>query len=206
MKAEIISVGTELLLGQIVDTNAAFLARRLAELGVELYRRVTVGDNPERLKKALQEALQRGRFGNHNWRGLALDDDLTREMAAEVMGLPLVLYQAAWEDIQTYFRKLNRPLTENNKKQAQIPQGGKALANRWGTAAGVWAEKDGNASCVSLARRKSLSLCLKRKCCPFLPQEPRDNNLHCAQDRLLRGEPGGRENLRSPGENRPTPP
>lgn len=143
MKAEIISVGTELLLGQIVDTNAAFLARRLAELGVELYRRVTVGDNPERLKKALQEALQRadlvitiGGLG-------PTDDDLTREMAAEVMGLPLVLDQAAWKDIQTYFRKLNRPLTENNKKQAQIPQGGKALANRWGTAAGVWAEKDG---------------------------------------------------------------
>ena len=136
-------MGTELLLGQIVDTNAAFLARRLAELGVELYRRVTVGDNPERLKKALQEALQRadlvitiGGLG-------PTDDDLTREMAAEVMGLPLVLDQAAWEDIQTYFRMLNRPLTENNMKLAQLPLGGKALANSLGTAAGVWAEKDG---------------------------------------------------------------
>ena len=93
MRVEIISVGTELLLGQIVDTNAAWLSARLAEIGVSVYRRVTVGDNLERLVDALQDALRRAE-GVITIGGLGpTEDDLTREAIAQVLGEPLRLWR-----------------------------------------------------------------------------------------------------------------
>jgi nicotinamide-nucleotide amidase len=143
VKAEIISVGTELLLGQIVDTNAVYLSRQLATLGIDLYHRTTVGDNPQRVKTAVAEALQRADLVITSGGLGPTEDDLTKEMVSEVLTLPLVLDQASWERIQKYFKELGRPLTQNNQKQALIPRGGQALRNERGTAPGVMVAKDG---------------------------------------------------------------
>ena len=143
MRAEIISVGTELLLGEIVDTNAVFLSQELAALGIELYHRTTVGDNAPRLKQALTEALARvdlvitsGGLGPTN-------DDLTKETVAEALGLSLVLDRSSLEWIEEYFARTGRPMTENNYKQALIPEGGVALPNPKGTAPGVSVRQEG---------------------------------------------------------------
>ncbi len=137
MRAEIISVGTELLLGQIVDTNAVYLSQELASLGIGLYRRSTVGDNPHRLREAIEEALDRAELVITSGGLGPTEDDLTKETVAQVLGLPLVLDQPSLDWIRTYFTKMGRKMTENNYKQALIPEGGKALANPKGTAPGI---------------------------------------------------------------------
>ncbi|NLC53002.1 MAG: competence/damage-inducible protein A [Firmicutes bacterium] len=143
MRAEIISVGTELLLGEIVDTNAAFLSEELAALGIELYHRTTVGDNAQRLKQAITEALARVDLVLTSGGLGPTADDLTKETVAEVLGLSLVLDRPSLEAIESYFAKTGRPMTENNYKQALIPEGGAALPNRKGTAPGVSVRKGG---------------------------------------------------------------
>ncbi len=137
MRAEIISVGTELLLGQIIDTNAAYLSRELAGLGIGLYRRSTVGDNPQRLRQAIEEALDRSELVITSGGLGPTDDDLTKEMVAQVLGLPLVLHQPSLDSIRNYFARMGRKMTENNYKQALIPKGGKVLPNPKGTAPGI---------------------------------------------------------------------
>ncbi|NLW55805.1 MAG: competence/damage-inducible protein A [Firmicutes bacterium] len=144
MRAEIISVGTELLLGQIVDTNAVFLSRELANLGIDLYHRTTVGDNPERLRQALEAALGRAELVITSGGLGPTADDLTKEIVAEALGLDLILDRPSLERMEAYFRQLGRRMTENNYKQALIPVGGKALPNPHGTAPGVavrWKER-----------------------------------------------------------------
>jgi len=144
MRAEIISVGTELLLGQIVDTNAAFLSRELAALGIDLYHRTTVGDNPERLRQAVEDALSRAELVITIGGLGPTTDDLTKEVVAQVLGLELVLDQPSLARMEAYFRQLGRKMTENNYKQAFIPAGGQALPNLHGTAPGVavrWKER-----------------------------------------------------------------
>jgi len=143
LKAEIISVGTELLLGQIVDTNAAYLSRELAALGIELYHRTTVGDNPARLKDALGEALARSELVITSGGLGPTADDLTKETVAEVLGLPLDLDQPSLVRIRERFAAMGSPMSPSNEKQALIPQGGVALPNEHGTAPGVMVEQDG---------------------------------------------------------------
>ncbi len=137
MQAEIISVGTELLLGQILDTNAVFLSRELASLGIGLYRRSTVGDNPQRLRQAVEEALARAELVITSGGLGPTDDDLTKETVAQVLGLSLIPDRPSLEWIQDYFAKMGRKMTENNYKQALIPEGGEALPNLHGTAPGI---------------------------------------------------------------------
>ena len=139
----VISLGTELLLGEIVDTNAVFLSQELAALGIELYHRTTVGDNARRLQEVITTALARadlvitiGGLG-------PTADDLTKETVAAVLGLPLVLDRPSLARIEAYFARIGRPMTENNYKQALIPEGGEALPNRNGTAPGVSVRKEG---------------------------------------------------------------
>ncbi|HBR33262.1 MAG TPA: competence/damage-inducible protein A, partial [Firmicutes bacterium] len=141
MRAEIISVGTELLLGEILDTNAAFLSRELAAVGIELYHRTTVGDNDGRLRQALEEALDRADLVITSGGLGPTTDDLTKETVAAVLGLPLVLDQPSRQSIEEYFAQAGRKMTENNYKQALIPEGGEALPNPKGTAPGVAVRK-----------------------------------------------------------------
>lgn len=143
MRAEIISVGTELLLGQIYDTDATYLSQELAKVGADVFYRTTVGDNRGRIGEALRLALERteivimvGGLG-------PTPDDLTREVVAEVMGLPLVEDKESAEQIREFFRHRSLEMPPSNLRQALVPAGGKALVNDVGTAPGIMVEKGG---------------------------------------------------------------
>ena len=143
MIAEIVSVGTELLMGQIVNTDAQFLARRLAALGITMYRQSTVGDNPGRVKEAVREALSRADLVITTGGLGPTEDDLTKEMVAEALGLPMVRHDEVVEGIRRYFESTGREMTPNNLRQADFPEGARLMPNRKGTAPGCLAEKDG---------------------------------------------------------------
>jgi len=132
--AEIISIGTELLLGEIIDTNAPYLARLLRDIGVDLYRKTTIGDNTKRIAQIIQESLQRcdiiittGGLG-------PTVDDPTREAVALAIGVPTEYRPELWEQIQARFQRYGRQPTENNRRQAFIPQGAVPVENQVGTA------------------------------------------------------------------------
>jgi nicotinamide-nucleotide amidase len=145
MKAEILAVGTELLMGQIANTNAQYISNRLPDVGVGVYYHSVVGDNPGRLKECLQLALSRcdtvimtGGLG-------PTQDDLTKETVAELMGRKLVLHQESLDKITAFFEKLNRPMAQNNVKQAYLPENSIIIRNNNGTAPGCIIEKEGKA-------------------------------------------------------------
>ncbi len=141
-KAEIIAVGSELLLGQIVNTNAQFISRHLAEIGINVFYHTAVGDNPERLKQVIQTAQQRSDFIIFSGGLGPTKDDLTKETIAEVVGRPLKLDDEAFESIQDYFKKTNREMSPNNRKQALILEGSDVLPNRFGMAPGMLLEHE----------------------------------------------------------------
>jgi nicotinamide-nucleotide amidase len=137
---ETIAVGTELLLGQIANTNGQMLAQVLAEHGALHFHQVVVGDNRPRLVAALRQALERadmvvtiGGLG-------PTQDDLTKEAVAEVFGRPLVLDEASWQRILERMRGRGRTPTPNNRRQAELPAGATAIPNEHGTAPGVLLE------------------------------------------------------------------
>jgi nicotinamide-nucleotide amidase len=143
MRAEILSVGTELLLGQITDTNAAYIARELAELGVDLYFKQTVGDNPPRIQEAVRLALSRadvilitGGLG-------PTEDDLTVEAVAGALGEDLVEDPAVTDHVRRFFASRGRVPTANVFKQSLVPRNARVIPNTRGTAPGVHLERDG---------------------------------------------------------------
>lgn len=140
--AEILCVGTELLLGDIVNTNAAYLSKKLAELGISVYHQSVVGDNPERLKKALKEASERADLIITSGGLGPTYDDLTKETIAEFFGKKLIRNEEILESITSYFAEIGKIMTENNKKQADIPEGAIVLKNDYGTAPGVIIEDE----------------------------------------------------------------
>lgn len=142
MKAEIITVGTEILLGDIVNTNSQFLAKELASLGVEVYYQGTVGDNEDRLLKSLEESLNRSDIVITTGGLGPTKDDLTKETAAKFFGQELVLHEKSWNKIEVFFNKLGVIPTENNKKQAYFPNDSIILENNHGTAPGAILKKD----------------------------------------------------------------
>jgi len=142
MHAEIIMIGTELLLGQIVDTNAAFLGQALAENGVHLYQKTTVGDNPVRIREALAAALNRSDVVLTSGGLGPTEDDITRECVAELLDRPLALRQDLLDELTARFAHFRFELTENNKKQAMAPEGALAVENPRGTAPGLIVEDE----------------------------------------------------------------
>jgi nicotinamide-nucleotide amidase len=145
MKAEIIAVGTELLLGQIVDTNSAYIAQQLTTVGLDLHFKCTVGDNLERIKSTLRTALSRSDFIITTGGIGPTLDDLTREAVAEVLNRPLVFQPRLFEQVSDFFRRLGRTVSDNNRKQAYIPEGAIPIENPVGTAPGFIAEQNGKA-------------------------------------------------------------
>ena len=134
MKAEIVMIGTEILLGEIVDTNAALLARMLRDVGIDLFYKTTVGDNEQRIAEVLDRALDRcdviitsGGLG-------PTADDVTRQAVARATGRALVYSSELEEQIAARFRGFGRTMTENNRQQAWLPEGALALPNPVGTA------------------------------------------------------------------------
>lgn len=133
---EILAVGTELLLGDIVNTDAAFVAGRLAALGFSSYRQTVVGDNDHRLGDAIREAFERADILILTGGLGPTCDDITKKSVAETFGLPLEMHEPTRHDIEAFFRERGRVMTENNLAQAMLPKGCTVFANDWGTAPG----------------------------------------------------------------------
>jgi len=140
MQCEIIMIGTELLLGQIVDTNAAFLGQVLAENGINLYQKTTVGDNPVRIRQALDAVLDRSDVILTSGGLGPTEDDITRECIAELLDRPLEFRQDLYEELVDRFNRFRFIMTENNKKQASAPRGAIGIPNPNGTAPGLIVE------------------------------------------------------------------
>ncbi|MCH5185146.1 MAG: competence/damage-inducible protein A [Oscillospiraceae bacterium] len=143
MNAEIISVGTELLLGEILNTDAQFLARRLSETGIDVYYQTVVGDNRQRLSESVRCALERADIVIASGGLGPTPDDLTKEVLSECMGEELVMHEESLEEIKGYFRAIGHEMAENNKKQAMMPKNAIILKNNNGTAPGAIIEKNG---------------------------------------------------------------
>jgi len=140
MDAEIIAIGSELLLGQIIDTNSSYIAKSLADIGIELIQTTTVGDNLQRMKEAIQEATQRCQVVITTGGLGPTEDDLTREAVAETTKRPLVFQPHLMEQIEGLFKRRGFRMTENNRKQAYIPEGAIPIENPKGTAPGFIVE------------------------------------------------------------------
>ncbi len=149
-EAEILCVGTELLLGDIINTNAAHLARRLAELGIGVHHQSVVGDHPGRLKQALALALSRADLVITSGGLGPTYDDLTRETVAEAFGLPLEKDEAILAHIRDHFARTGRVMTPNNERQAMVPRGATVLDNPQGTAPGLIVTDEENNKTVIL--------------------------------------------------------
>ena len=143
MRAEILSIGTELLLGQIVDTNANYLAQQLPALGLDLYYVSQIGDNLQRLAGALRQAIDRSDVIITSGGLGPTEDDLTREAIAEVLGEKPQVQPDLEEQLREFFKRRGRTMPERNVKQATLIPSARSLPNPVGTAPGWWVERDG---------------------------------------------------------------
>jgi len=142
MNAELLMIGSELLLGQIHDTNSTYISQVLAEHGIGCYQKCTIGDNKARIIATLDAGLDRSDVILCSGGLGPTEDDITRESIAELLGLPMEFREALYETILTRFSKVRRTITENNKKQATLPKGAIAIENPNGTAPGVIVESE----------------------------------------------------------------
>ncbi|HQF44267.1 MAG TPA: molybdopterin-binding protein, partial [Anaerolineaceae bacterium] len=142
--AEIIALGTELLLGEIQDTNTRYIARHLRDTGIDLFRTAIIGDNAERIAQALREALTRAQIIITTGGLGPTVDDPTRQAVALAVNVPLEYRPELWGQIQARFERFGRQATENNKRQAYIPQGSIPVENLVGTAPAFITETGGS--------------------------------------------------------------
>ena len=140
MRLELLTIGTELLLGYTVDTNGAELGRALSGIGVEVARRSTVPDDPAAIRAATEEALRRtGAVLTTGGLGPTADD-LTKKVIADLFSRPMVYHSEIWDSLVARFARFGRVPSEKNRDQAEVPEGATVLPNRWGTAPGLWLE------------------------------------------------------------------
>ena len=187
MTAEIISVGTELLLGNILNTNAQYLSRELADLGITVQRESTIGDNHGRLADFVNEARSRcdllvftGGLG-------PTADDLTKETVAACFGDELAFDEAEWDKITSYFARTGRETTPNNRKQAMVPTKGHKIINNHGTAPGAWFEQDGRCAVLMPGVPHEMKAMWTESVRPLL-MERQNCTLHSVTLRVLGGE------------------
>lgn len=170
MKAEIIAVGTEILLGDIVNTNAQYIAKKLADMGIFVYHQSVVGDNGGRLKEAYEKAFDRvdlviatGGLG-------PTKDDITKEMAAEYFQKELVLHEDSLKVMEEYLSWRNQPITEGNKKQAYFPKDAIILKNPNGTAPGCIIKEKGKILILMPGPPREMKPMLEEEVLPYLRQ------------------------------------
>lgn len=169
MVVELVSVGTELLLGNIVNTNTQFLAEKCALLGLSMYHQVVVGDNHDRLAEVIRTALDRSDIVILTGGLGPTEDDLTKEVCAEVMGFPLVEDPHTREQIVEYFRNsIYKEIPANNWKQTIVPEGAIVLDNDNGTAPGLILEKDGKTAILLPGPPAELYPLFMKKVYPYL--------------------------------------
>ncbi|HOQ38483.1 MAG TPA: competence/damage-inducible protein A [Acetivibrio sp.] len=171
MKAEILAVGTELLMGQITNTNAQYISQKLNSIGIDVYYHSVVGDNSGRLKESLLNALNRcdlvimtGGLG-------PTQDDLTKETVADVLEKKLVLHEESLERIKLFFDRMKREMTDNNIKQAYLPEGCTVIENNNGTAPGCIVEKDTKIVVMLPGPPKEMKPMLDDTVIPYLEQK-----------------------------------
>ena len=171
MKAELISAGTELLLGEIVDTNAVYLSQKLAQNGVDVYYRHTVGDNIGRLVEVLRLAFNRadaviitGGLG-------PTQDDITREAIAQATSCPLLRSPEAVSNLRAFFARRGRVLSDTNLRQAEAPQGATLIDNDYGTAPGIRHEYPGGVVFALPGPPAELHPMFERAVLPYLLQQ-----------------------------------
>lgn len=140
MEIELVTIGTEIMLGLTIDTNGAEIARVLATHGVRVARRASVADKPDEIRDAVAQALERtgvvlttGGLGPTR-------DDMTKKVVAELFAAPLEFDESVWANLLERFARLQRTPAESNRSQAEVPRGATVLRNRWGTAPGLWLE------------------------------------------------------------------
>lgn len=168
--AEIITIGTEILLGEIVDTNARYLARTLRDVGIDLYRKTTVGDNPERISHAIRSSLEQCEIVITTGGLGPTVDDPTRPAVALATGVDIEYRPELWEQIKARFRRFNRQPTENNKRQAYVPKGAIPVENPVGTAPAFIVEV-GERSIVALPGvPREMKYLTRNKIIPYLSQ------------------------------------
>ncbi len=141
--AELIAVGTEIILGDIVNTHSQYLSQKLAQLGINVFYHTSVGDNPARLRFTIEQAIGRSDIVILSGGLGPTEDDLTKETVCEVLGLPLHQDAEAFARMTAFFERIGREMTENNIKQSMVPDGAVVFQNDRGTAPGMAVEKDG---------------------------------------------------------------
>ncbi len=169
MNAEILCIGTELLLGNVVNTNAAWLSQQLARLGINVYHHTVVGDNAQRLEEALQIAFRRSDLVITTGGLGPTYDDLSKETVSKYFNRQLVLHQPSLEKIQEFFAK--RPasaMMPNNEKQAYQPEGAVVFTNHSGTAPGAAIEGDGKVAIMLPGPPREMKLMFEREVLPYL--------------------------------------
>ena len=169
--AEILAIGTELLLGEIQDTNTRFIARVLRDAGVDLYRTSIVGDNAERIAQAIRDALTRADFVLTTGGLGPTVDDPTRQAVALAAGVELDYHPELWDQILDRFRRFSREPSENNRRQAYIPFGSRAIENRVGTAPAFITEISGHFVISLPGVPSEMEWLLAYQVMPFLQQQ-----------------------------------
>ena len=184
--AEIITIGTEILLGEIVDTNTRYIARTLRGMGVDLYRTITIGDNVERIAEAIRHSMQRAEIVITTGGLGPTVDDPTREAVARAAGVDLEFREDLWEQVVAIISRYGRKPSENQKRQAYVPKGAIRISNPVGTAPCFIVETQRNAIISLPGVPNEMEYILHESVIPYLQQRFNLNEiikiriLHCA--------------------------
>ena len=168
MNAEILCIGTELLLGNVVNTNATYLSQQLARLGISVYHHSVVGDNAQRLEDALRIAFQRADLVITTGGLVPTYDDLSKETIANYFHRPLVLHQPSLDNLHAFYASRARKITPNNEKQAYQPEGAIVFTNHSGTAPGAAIEDNGKVAIMLPGPPREVKLMFEREVLPYL--------------------------------------
>lgn len=177
MNCEIITVGTEILLGDIVNTHAQYLSRELSRFGLNVLYHVSVGDNPQRLEKVFTQAMGRSDFIVLTGGLGPTKDDLTKEIVCNNLQIGLQYNQEVYDKIIAFFVKRNYKCPENNKKQAMVPEGAVLFDSDWGTAPGMAIEKNGRVVVLLPGPPSELIPMVEQRLVPYLEQRTHDTIL-----------------------------
>lgn len=171
MKAEIISIGSEILRGQIIDTNANFIAKKLVESGIDLEHISAVSDNPESLLSTLKLALQRSGLIITTGGLGPTEDDITYQTIARALNLKLIKYPEAEENLKRILKKINKTISPSNLKQVYLPEGAKIIINQYGTAPAMILEKDNKIVCSFPGVPHEMKNLIEENLIPYLKEK-----------------------------------
>ena len=171
MKAEIISIGSEILRGQITDTNANFIAKKLVESGIDLEHISAVGDNPKSLLSTLKLALQRSDLIITTGGLGPTEDDITFQTIAITLNLKLIKYPEAEENLKRVLKKINKTISPSNLKQVYLPEGAKIIINQYGTAPAMILKKDNKIICSFPGVPHEMKNLIEENLIPYLKEK-----------------------------------